>query len=288
MSDVRCVVPCRNVLGEGPLWCPEERVLWWVDIGKPSLWRLDPRTGEAAHWLLPKPMGSFALRRGGGFLFAFRSGLATLSAPGAEPRFIECTGVQLGEDRFNDGKCDRAGRFWCGTLDRKVKRPLGVLYRIASLQEASAVDRGFTVSNGIGWSPEGTTMYFAETISRTIYAYDFNLAGGAVSNRRVFAQMVPGEGGPDGLTVDAEGGVWSAQVGRWCLHRYDARGRLDAVIKLPVEKPTSVMFGGDGLKTLFVTSLSMEIGDDTRQPQAGGLFAFEPGVTGIPEPRFSA
>ena len=184
-----CVVDCKNVLGEGPVWCPREQVLWWIDISHPALWRFDPRSGAIEHWALPKPPGSFALRRNGGFLIAFRNGLATLDAPGGEVRWLDVPGLSLGDERFNDGKADRAGRFWTGTLDRRLGGAIGQLYRVEPGFRVAAMDRGFTISNGIGWSPDDRTMYFTDTPSRRIYGYDFDSAAGRVANRRIFVEV---------------------------------------------------------------------------------------------------
>jgi len=284
-----CAVDCGNVLGESPVLCPRDRLLWWVDISNPSLWRFDPRSGAVAHWPLPKPPGSFALRKDGGFLIAFRNGFATLEAPGAEVRWLDVPGLELGDERFNDGKADRAGRFWTGTLDRRLGNPIGQLYRVEAGLRVTAVDRGFTIANGIGWSPDDRTMYFTDTPARRIYAYDFDPAAGRVANRRVFVEVAAGHGGPDGMTVDAEGYVWSAQFDRWCVNRYAPDGTLERSVRLPVQRPTSCMFGGPDLGTLYVTSARMDLAADalTAQRHAGGVLALEPGVRGLPEPRFN-
>ena len=283
------MVDCKNVLGENPLWCSRERVLWWIDIANPALWRLDPRSGAAARWPLPKPPGSIALRERGGFLIAFRSGLAELRAPGGEIAWLDVPDLNLGDERFNDGKVDRAGRFWTGTLDRRIATPIGQLYRVESGFRVAAVDRGFTIANGIGWSPDDRTMYVTDTHARRIYRYDFDRATGRAANRQVFVEIEPGAGGPDGLTVDADGGVWSAQFDRGCIHRYRPDGSLERRIDLPVQRPTSCMFGGADLDTLYVTSARMDLTPDAlaAQPESGGLFALVPGVRGIPEPRFA-
>ena len=287
--EAACVVDCSNVLGEGALWCPLEQRLWWIDISNPSLWTWQPGTQSVAHWPLPKPPGSFALRKNGGFLFAFRNGLATLSKPGAEPQWVKAAGLALGDERFNDGKVDRAGRFWAGTLDRKLASPIGQLYRIEPGPRVTALDRGFTISNGIGWSPDDRVMYFTDTPSRRIYRYDFDAAAGELSHRRVFVEAEPGHGGPDGMTVDAEGFVWSAQFDRWCIHRYSPDGKLERSIRLPVQRPTTCMFGGPDLATLYVTSARMDLSGAAlaAQPHAGGVFALQPGARGLPEPRFA-
>ena len=206
----------------------------------PSLWTWQPGAREAEHWPLPKPPGSFALRKDGGFLFAFRSGLATLDKPGGEVKWLD--GVELGDERFNDGKTDRAGRFWAGTMDRKLGSPIGGLYRVdARIPGARCWIQNFvTIANGIGWSPDDRTMYFTDTPSRRIYRYDFDRASGAVSNRRVFVEVEPGHGGPDGMTVDAEGFVWSAQFDRGCVNRYAPDGKLERSVRMPVQRPTTL------------------------------------------------
>jgi len=286
-AQATCVVDCRNVLGEGALWCPCEERLWWIDISNPMLWSWQSRTGSLQSWRLPKPAGSFALRERGGFLFAFRSGFATLEAPGGGLAWLAPEGLSLGDERFNDGKVDRAGRFWAGTLDRKLGSTVGKLYCMAN-GAVSIVDRGFTISNGIGWSPDNRVMYFTDTPSRRIYRYDFNLSSGAATNRRVFVEVEPGHGGPDGMTVDAAGFVWSAQFDRWCVNRYAPDGRLERSIRLPVQRPTTCMFGGPDLTTLYVTSARMDLSAAqlVEQPLAGGVFALDPGVRGLPEPRY--
>jgi len=285
-----CVVDCKNVLGEGAVWCPREQVLWWIDISSPSLWRFEPRADRVDHWPLPKPPGSFALRKNGGFLFAFRNSLATLDEPEGEVHWLETPGLTLGDERFNDGKTDRAGRFWTGTLDRRLGNAIGQLYRVDTDLRVTAMDRGFTISNGIGWSPDDRTLYFTDTPSRRIYRYDFDAASGKIANRRVFVEAEPGHGGPDGMTVDAAGYVWSAQFDRWCIHRYAPDGTLERSVRLPVQRPTTCMFGGPDLATLYVTTARMDLAADAlaAQPQAGGVFALDPGVRGLPEPRFGA
>ena len=190
-------------------------LLWWIDISSPSLWRLDPRAKRVDHWPLPKPPGSFALRKNGGFLFAFRNGFATLDAPGGALQWLEIPGLALGDERFNDGKVDRAGRFWAGTLDHELGMRSGSSIGSSPVSASlrwTAVSR---ISNGIGWSPDDRTMYFTDMLSRRIYRYDFDAATGGIANRRVFVEADAGHGGPDGMTVDAEGFVWSAQFDRW-------------------------------------------------------------------------
>ena len=288
--DVRCVMACKDILGEGCIWCPQDRVLWWIDIARPSLARLDPVAGKVDTWALPKPVGSFALRRDGGFLFAFRAGLATLDRPGGELQWIATPDARLDVGRFNDGKCDRQGRFWVGTLDRNLKEPVGELYRIDPGFACTTMDRGFTISNGLGWSPDQRTLYFTDSPARTIYAYDFDAPAGQIANRRIFVRFDERPGRPDGCTVDAEGYLWTARIDGWCIERYAPDGRLARRVELPVQRPTCVSFGGEALDTLYITNSTFRLSEAelAKQPLAGGLLAVNAGVTGMVEPRFGA
>ena len=287
----RLVADAKNMLGEGPMWCPQEQALWWIDVQTPSLWRLDAASGRVQSWPLPKPPGSFALVEGGGLLIAFRSRLAALAQPGGELRWIDLPGLSLSDERFNDGKVDRLGRFWVGTMDRALTQPIGRLYRIGDRGDIEAIDAGFPLSNGIGWSPDNRTMYFAETYEGRIYRYDFDLDTGHASNREVFVQLPPGPGGhPDGLTVDAQGGVWCALFEGGRVNRYRPNGELDRSLVTPVSRPTSCIFGGPDLRTLFITSArhGLDAEAQAREPDAGGVFALDVSEQGIPEPRMHA
>ena len=278
-------VDCQNMLGEAPVWCPRERALWWVDSQRPTLWRWNAGAGSLQSWQLPKPPGSFALLADGGLLIAFRSRFAFLAAPGAELRWIDVPEMALGDERFNDGKVDRRGRFWVGTMDRALSRPIGRLYCMQAGRGLYAADEGIHVSNGIGWSPDDHTMYFTETYTNRIYRYDFDAETGRVANRRVFVQLPDGH--PDGLTVDADGGVWSVLFERGCIHRYLPDGTLDRSIELPVSRPTSCVFGGPDMRTLYITSARLDLSQQQleAEPHAGAVIGLDVPYTGIVEPR---
>jgi sugar lactone lactonase YvrE len=229
-----------------------------------------------------------ALRHDGSLLLMFRHGPAIFQPLDGTVQWLDVPGLDLGETRFNDGKCDRLGRFWSGTMDRRTERAIGSLYRMDGLQRIRQMDAsGVTIANGIAWSPDNRTMYFADTPAGSIYAYDHDLERGEISQRRVFAQFKSGEGGPDGLTVDSEGGVWCALFNRSELHHIAPSGQPIQVIDLPVQQPTSVMFGGPDLGTLFITTARMHLSPAQlqNQPWAGHVLCFEPGVKGLPEPR---
>jgi sugar lactone lactonase YvrE len=279
----------RARLGEGPVWDARERALYWVDIRAPALHRLEPATGAARTWPMPAAIGSVALRETGGPLVALRSGLHVLDLESGTLTLACALEPERTENRLNDGRCDRRGRFWVGSMHDRDGSATGALYRVDSDRRSHRILDGITVPNGLGWSPDGRVMYFTDSSSRTIHAYDFDLDAGVPSARRVFARVPDDAGYPDGATVDAEGFLWSAHWDGWRVTRYAPDGRVDRVIRLPVQRPTCCAFGGDGLDVLYVTSAAVGLGpaDLARSPLAGGLFAVEVGVRGLSEPRYA-
>src|SRR5690606_20287098 len=165
----------------------------------------------------------------------------------------------------------------------------GRLWRLDPDGRTYEMDRGFHVSNGLGWSPDDKTFYFTDTAKQTIYAYDFDLESGAIGNRRVFVTVPESEGKPDGLTVDAEGFVWSAHWDGWCVTRYDPEGKVERVINLPVPRPTSCVFGGPDLQTLFVTTarIRLSAAQLADAPLSGSVFAIDTGIKGLLDPMFA-
>jgi sugar lactone lactonase YvrE len=190
-------------------------------------------------------------------------------------------------NRMNDGKCDSAGRFWAGTMAWDERPGAGSLYRLDRDGSVRVMHEGLTVSNGIGWSPDDRTLYFAETRERRVYRYDFDPHTGTASNRRIFVELPEGGGVPDGLTVDADGGVWCALFGRSCINRYWSDGTLDRSIPLPVSRPTSCAFGGRDMRTLFITTARFGLDGEqlAAEPHAGAVLAVDVPETGLVEPR---
>ncbi len=289
MSEVRLVVDCRAKLGEVPVWDVEEQTLYWVDIEGRRLYRLDPANGATAQWDFPERIGSFALRRSGGLVCAFESGLAFFDPPSGDIEWIARPEAMIRRNRMNDGKCDRAGRFWVGSMDDRLQEHTGSLFRLDPDRSVHRMDGAIGISNSLAWSPDNRIFYFADTMDGTIYAYDFDLAAGTIANKRVFATTKDQPGNPDGSTIDAEGFLWNAQWDGWRLVRYAPDGRVDRIVNLPVQKPTSCMFGGADLATLYVTSAVWDLAGAAlaQQPWAGGLLALDVGVRGVPEPRFA-
>ncbi|MCO5089594.1 SMP-30/gluconolactonase/LRE family protein [Bosea sp. (in: a-proteobacteria)] len=279
-----------SILGEGPVWSGREQVLYWLDVVGKAIFRLDPATGEVRTRALPYAPSAIVPRADGGLLLVTKKGMALLDDFAAEPRSVPLPGIDFSQEVFNDAACDAAGRLWVGTRDFNVREPKGRLFRVDAGLTLEQQDEGFVVSNGIAWSPDGGTLYHVDSRPGCVYAHDFDMATGTLRNRRVFLDYSAMDvaGHPDGCTVDAEGGLWIAEVEGWRVARYTPDGRLDREIRLPFKKPTSVMFGGAGLDRLFITSMQFRLTDQELldQPLAGSLLVVEPGVKGLPEPAF--
>lgn len=289
MVEVRCVHQGEHVLGESPIWSTEERALYWVDIQAPAILRLDPSSRRITTWRLDEPVGSIALRAKGGLLAAMKSGFYFFDPASGDLRPIAHPEPHLPGNRFNDGRCDRAGRLWAGTMSESSREPAGSLYCLEPNLTVRAVQAGIIIPNSLAWSPDSRVMYFADSHRRRIWAYDFDLAAGAVSNQRVFVDADDHPGVPDGSAVDAEGCLWNAEHGGGRVCRYTPDGRLDRVVELPVTQPTCCAFGGLDFKTLYITTARENLSPEqiARQPLAGSVFAADLDITGLPECPFA-
>ena len=289
MSDsIECVVDCRNKLGEVPVWDVAEQALYWVDIEGKLLQRYTAATQAVERWQMPERISSFALREEGGLIVAFASGIALydlvtggiewIARPDKNPR-----------NRFNEGKCDRRGRFWAGTMDDRLSEHSASLFRVDPDLSVHRMLGEIGISNCFVWSLENDAFYFADSMDRRIYRFDYDHAAGRIANRSLFTDTTAQNVVPDGGTIDEEGFIWNAQWDGWRVVRYAPDGRIDRIIEMPVQKPTSCMFGGPDLATLYVTSAVWDLTPDKLkdQPAAGGLFALDLGIRGVPEPRFA-
>ena len=290
-ADVTRVLSAKAQIGEGPVWSVAEQRLYWADITGKQLNIFDPADGSNQIFDLPELVTSIAPRAKGGLVLTLRSSFAFFDPKtGKLDKLAEPEADKPG-NRFNDGKTDRQGRMWGGTMgDVEWDQPIGSLYRFGADLKPVRVEEGICCSNGLGWSPDSKTMYFTESFRHRIFAYDFDAATGNVSNRRVFVSLEPhGSAFPDGLTVDAEGHVWSAQPMFGRLARYAPDGKLERVIELPVSRGTSVMFGGPDLGTLYVTTMRATLSEAqlAEEPLAGSLLALRPGVIGVAETPFA-
>lgn len=267
------------LLAESPVWDADRELLLWVDILSGEVHRLDPRDDDQILATLDVPVGAVAVRADGGHVVAAGTSFWTLDGGHAERI---CDVVDRGE-RMNDGKCDPAGRFWAGTMTSD-RRPGAALYCLDERRGLRRAVDSIALSNGLGWSPDGTTMYYIDTPTQRIDAFDFDPRTGAIANRRCFVDVAAVEGNPDGLTVDAEGGVWVAMANGWCVRRYTAYGEFDTVVRLPVQKVTSCTFGGPDLGDLYISTASAGLSDGelADQPEAGLVFRCRPGFHGLP------
>jgi sugar lactone lactonase YvrE len=299
---IECVLDCNNHLGEGPIWDIEDGLLYWLDctgprLNKPAIWRLNPRTGKVENWHLDKDIGSMALRKQGGAVMALSDGFYFFDFKTGKYDLIQLIDADQPRSRLNDGKCDRRGRFFAGGMDDKEELKMCGLWRLDPNLKVSKVDEGIICSNGPCWSPDDRTFYFADTFQNVMWAYDYDIATGTLSNKRPFATSKDDPGVYDGSTVDAEGCVWNAMVIGGELIRYAPDGSVERRIGMPVRNITSVMFGGERLDELYVTSMARvkhpAVHDMFRkeikpQFQAGALFKITGlCIRGMPEPRFA-
>ncbi len=282
------VVSCRNTLGEGPLWNAKEQAIYWVDIDEKKIQRYFLNTKKYEVFDLPIKICLMAFRSQGGMILGTENGLYFWDPKNRKLEFITHPETGKTEARFNDGKVDRKGRLWAGTMT--FEGATSSLYRLDHDLSVHQMETGLTISNGIGWSLDNKIMYLVDSNRYVIYAYDFNFDTGAISNRRSFVQMSERIGIPDGLTVDSEGCIWVAIYGGWKVMRYDADGKVIDQFEFPVSKPSSCMFGGKNLDELYVTTISegLSAEDKLKQPMAGNLFMIKTNVKGLPEPSFAA
>jgi L-arabinonolactonase len=287
--EVICLAEVEDVLGEGPIWHPTELALYWVDALGCMIRRYTPQDAGVRSWPTPEPIGSLVFRAEGGIIAGMKSGFRLVDLDNGT--FETVADPQPGESiLLNDGKCDRRGRYWCGTMDMSLTKTAGILWRLDEDFSYHAMDQGITVSNGIAWSPDDTVMYYADTRAETVYAYDFNIEDGTVHNRRVFLSTADLPGRVDGATVDTEGGYWCAMIHAGYVARYTPDGQFDRKINLPVSHPTMCTFGGDNLDELYITSATRFLDDEGRktEPLAGALFVVRDiGAKGLVEPFFA-
>ncbi len=286
-DSVQCVADVQAVLGEGPLWVARESALYWVDIKDRKIFRLDEK-GELSQWRTPFRVGSIALRAKGGFVAGTDQGIAEIDLASGKLQVMFNPEEHLPHNRFNDGKVDREGRFWAGTMDDREQGSAGTLYRIDPNLTCTPIDSGYGITNGPAFSPDGRIMYHSDTARQVTYVFNMDAEGNA-SDRRIFLQFGEGDGYPDGMTVDSEGCLWIAFWGGWCVRRFSAAGELLQTIEVPIAQPSSCAFGGPNLDRLYVTSATKDL-DETAlamQPKAGGLFMLAPGVRGLEEASFA-
>jgi sugar lactone lactonase YvrE len=278
MAEV--VVKSNDRLGECPLWDPRSRLVWWLDILRPAVQSYDPQTHQHRVYPLPaRDCACAALRARGGLVLAMNNGLHAFDpAAGLGERLCQPE-PDRPDNRYNDGRCDRRGRLWIGSMHLSTEKPTGSFYSVTPDLAVRRHLEGLTVPNSVAFSPDDCTLYFADTPHHVIWAFDFDIEAGDISNRRVFVDLSARKAYPDGSCIDGEGFLWNAEYAGGRVVRYAPDGRVDRVIEVPVENPTCCCFGGERLDTLYITSAASSA-------SPGSLLAMAVGVRGLPEAMF--
>ena len=287
------VFDARNAVGESPVWSAREQALYWVDIAARRLYR-GQTSDRIDHWGAPEMIGCIAPTADGRWLAGMESGvfeLVTAAGGAVQARRLATVAHPRASMRFNDGRCDRQGRFRAGTMlmDMGAAQAVGALYAFERGGTLTPLVRELIVPNGLAFSPDGRTMYLSDSHpqAQQIWAFDYDIETGTPSRRRLFVDMKPLPGRPDGAAVDEDGCYWICGNDAGLVHRFTPAGELDRSLALPVKKPAMCAFGGPQLDTLYVTSIRPDGIDLADQPLAGGVFALRPGVRGLAEPSFA-
>ena len=289
MAKLLDIFETKDTLGEGPLWNPRDRRLWWTDIQERRLRRLDPATRVVDDLPMPERVGSFAFTDGRPetLLVGFETGLALYQLGSGAVSWLARPEAPRSGRRFNDGRTDRQGRFWTGTMveaEAAAGAASASLWRLDASGTLTACENGVSISNGLAFSPDGRTLYFADSPRQVIFAYDLDTETGALSGKRVFAEIERGY--PDGAAIDAEGCLWSARWGAGEVVRHAPDGRVVEVLRLPASQLTCPAFGGPDHTLLFVTSAAE--GLSGAEAAAGNVFLCDVEVAGLPDAAYRA
>ena len=282
------MLDCNADLGEGAIWDSSAGVLYWVDIDRREVHIFDPGTGKDRSFDVGQSVGTVVKRRSGGLMLAVRDGFGSLDPKTGKFELVAAPEGHKPEHRFNDGKCDPQGRFWAGTMEAGDEK--GALFRLDPGGNVRRMLPGVSVSNGIVWSLDKKTMYYIDTATGKVEAFDYDDKSGNISGRRAVVAVPADLGHPDGMTIDAEGMLWVAHWDGFCVCRWDsASGKLIRRVKLPTARITSCAFGGPNLDQLYITSARTGIDGEALSSQhgAGGLWRINPGVKGMPAFEFA-
>ncbi|MDQ3393779.1 MAG: SMP-30/gluconolactonase/LRE family protein [Bacteroidota bacterium] len=284
-SNLNLVLDAQAILGEGSFWNYRTQTLWWVDIEGKQLHVFDPKNKENRSYDLGSRVGTVVPSEKGGAVVALQNGIHHLNLESGSLQLL-CNPIKkIPNIRFNDGKCDPAGRFWVGTMKLDESEKEASLYKIDLEGKVTEVLSAVTISNGIIWARDKKTMYYTDTPTQNVVAYDFDNAKGTLSNERVVVEIPENLGSPDGMTIDAEGMIWVALFGGYAVVRWNPEnGKLLQKIDIPAPNVTSCAFGGSKLDTLYITTGREGLDDDQLKefPNSGGLFSVKPGVNGVP------
>lgn len=280
----RLAVEVRDLIGESPAWEAGSATLLWTDIAGRRIRRLDPSTGEVWTRALTQMAGAVLPRASGGLALCLQDGVYLTDSDDGELRLLAHVEAEDETTRLNDVKTDRVGRMWGGTMALDAHADAGAFYRFEPNGSIETIAAPVTISNGVDWNLDGSLMYYIDTATGRMDVFDFDLAIGSATDRRPFIHFDESFGLPDGMTVDAEGGLWVAFYDGWAVRRFGPDGTLERTIELPAARTTSCAFGGAGLDQLYVTSARDGLSESqlAEQPHAGGLFVIQPGVAGLP------
>ncbi len=298
MENAKSLIDCKCCLGEGIFWDERDGCLWWVDVPMPSaVFRHNPRSQTTESWPVNEMVASLAIRENGdGLIIASHGGMNFFDPGTGKLKRLFDPEPMKPFNRSNDGAADPAGRFWLGTMQNNIApdqgamnivSASGALFRIEPDLSCHLMAEDITIANTICWSPDAKIMYTTDTVTGVIFAYDFDLAAGAITNKRDFARFDRGH--PDGSTVDADGYLWNARWDGSCVVRFAPDGTVDRVIEVPAAQVTNCTFGGDDMSTLYITTARYGLGDNDLKdtPEAGNIFAYQTGVRGRPDNRFA-
>ena len=282
------LVDAQANLGEGPWWDESSGQLYWVDINRPALHVFDAATGRDHSYDVGALVGTVVLGRSGAVYLAVKEGFARFDMVSGTLAYLARPADHPTSNRFNDGKCSPEGRFWAGTMALAGAAGAGALYRLDPDHSCHAILTGVTISNGLVWTADGGTMYYIDSPTRSVVAFPYDQASGALGEPRVVVDTAAVAGVPDGMAIDAEGKLWIAHFGGWAVRRWDpVDGALLAEVAVPAANVTACAFGGPALRTLYITTHGGDKPDKTGEPHAGGLFVVETGVQGTLAHRFA-
>ncbi|TDO86480.1 sugar lactone lactonase YvrE [Halanaerobium saccharolyticum] len=288
-EKLELVIDAGAQIAEGPFWDQEKQLLYWVDILGKTINIYNPATAANEVIQLEKMIGALIPTAKGKLLAALEDGLYLIDPETFKPRILVNPESNTAQTRFNDGKCDQKGRFWVGTMDLEENRELGKLYCLDQDLNLEEKVKNVKISNGLAWSLDNKTMYYIDSPTKEVLAFDYDLETAEISNKRTIISLAEGEGVPDGMTIDAEGKLWIAHFGGSQVSRWDSvSGEKIDSIQLPVSNVTSCAFGGKNLDELYITTASVGLSEEEKekQPYAGGIFKYQAGVNGLAAVKF--
>ena len=284
INKVQLVFDSKSELGEGAIWNHKTGELLWIDIKGEILNFYDPKTGNNKEMFTGQMIGTVVPAVSGGVLVALQSGIYSFNPESGTKQLIIDPEADKPDNRFNDGKCDPAGRFWVGTMSTVGEQNAGTLYRFDPDSSIHKMINRVSISNGIVWSADKTKMYYIDTPTRKVMSYDYNNETGDINNPQVAVDIPGGMGYPDGMTIDAEGNLWVALWDGSAVGCFNPEsGKLLRKIEVPAKNVTSCAFGDDDLGTLYITTARESTSEEDLKkfPNAGGVFKIRPGVKGV-------